>query len=63
MKVKDKILKPIVLAAYIGLWIFTGTAARTLTPIWQRTVSMVTTPFGIVLLIAGGITVAVEVLR
>ena len=59
---KDKILKKIGMIP-VGLWIFTGTAARTLTSIWQRTVSLVTTPFGIILLIAGGITIAVMVIK
>lgn len=55
MKVKDRILIPIVLAAYIRLWIFTGTAMRVAIAMWERlnmAVSMFTTPLGIFLLLS-----------
>ena len=60
--VKDKVLIPIVLALYIGLLIFTGTATRMVIDMWQTLnagFSIFSTPFGIVLLIAGGISIAV----
>ena len=60
--IPDKIVIPIVLAFFIGLWIFTGTATRMVIDMWQTLnagFSVFSTPFGIVLLIAGGITVAV----
>jgi len=55
LKVKDRILIPIVLALYIGLWILTGTAMRVAIAMWKRlnmAVSMFTTPLGIFLLLS-----------
>lgn len=76
-KVKDKILKkigmipdkiviPIVLALYIGLWIFTGTATSVVIDTWQKfqaNLLLLTTPLGILLLIAGATTIAVMVIK
>jgi len=64
--IPDKIVIPIVLAFYVGLWIFTGTATRMVIDMWQRLnagFSVFSTPFGIVLLIAGGISIVVMVIK
>jgi len=53
--VKDKILIPIVLALYIGLWIFTGTATRVAIGMWERInagFSMLSTPLAIFVLLS-----------
>ena len=77
MKVKDRILKkigmipdkiviPIVLALYVGLWIFTGTATSVVIDAWQRiqmNLLLLTTPLGILLLIAGATIIAVMVIK
>ena len=66
MKVKDRVLIPLVLAVYIGVWIFTGTATRLVIDAWQRiqmNLLLLTTPLGILLLIAGATTIAVMVIK
>lgn len=63
---KDKVLIPIVLALYIGLWIFTGTATRLVIDAWQRiqmNLLFLTKPLGILLLIAGATTITVMVIK
>jgi len=64
--VKEKVLIPIVLALYVGLWIFTGTATRVVIDAWQglqANLLLLTTPLGILLLIAGATTIAVMVIK
>jgi len=64
--VKDKVLIPIVLALYIGVWIFTGTATRLVIDAWQgiqMNLLLLTTPVGILLLIAGATIIAVMVIK
>jgi len=64
--VKDKVLIPIVLALYVGLWIFTGTATRLVIDVWQRiqmNLLLLTTPLGILLLLAGATIIAVMVIK
>jgi len=64
--VKDKILIPIVLSLYIGLWIFTGTATRLVIDAWQglqMNLLLLTAPLGILLLLAGATTIAVMVIK
>ena len=64
--VKDKVLIRIVLALYVGLWIFTGTATRVVIDAWQglqANLLLLTTPLGILLLIAGATTIAVMVIK
>jgi len=66
LKVKDRVLIPLVLAVYIGVWIFTGTATRLVIDAWQRiqmNLLLLTTPLGILLLIAGATTIAVMVIK
>jgi len=66
MKVKDRILIPIVLALYVGLLIFTGTAARLVIDAWQglqANLLLLTTPLGILLLLVGATTIAVMVIK
>lgn len=66
MKVKNRILIPIVLALYIGVWIFTGTATRLVIDAWQgiqMNLLLLTTPLGILFLIAGATTIAVMVIK
>jgi uncharacterized membrane protein YgdD (TMEM256/DUF423 family) len=64
--IPDKIVIPIVLAVSIGLWIFTGTATRLVIDAWQgiqMNLLFLTTPLGILLLIAGATTIAVMVIK
>jgi len=64
--VKDKVLIPIVLALYVGLWIFTGTATSVVIDAWQgiqMNLLLLTTPLGILLLISGATTIAVMVIK
>jgi len=66
IEMKDRILIPIVLALYIGVWIFTGTATRLVIDAWQKIQMnslLLTTPLGILLLIAGATTIAVMVIK
>ena len=63
---KDRILIPIVLALYIGVWIFTGTATGVVIDAWQgiqMNLLLLTTPLGILLLISGATTIAVMVIK
>jgi hypothetical protein len=53
---KDKYVIPLVLALYIGLWVFTGTLERAGIAMWGRVnagFSMFSTPLGTLLLSAG----------
>jgi len=64
--VKDRILIPIVLALYIGVWIFTDTATRLVIDVWQRiqtNLLLLTTPLGILLLLAGATIIVVMVIK
>jgi len=64
--IPDKIVIPIVLGLYVGLWIFTGTATRVVIQAWrglQANLLLLTTPLGILLLIAGATVIAVMVIK
>ncbi len=59
---KDRILIPIVLALYIGVLIFTGTLESAVIDAWPNLL-LLTTPLGILLVIAGATTIAVMVIK
>jgi len=65
MKVKDRILIPIVLALYIAILVFTGALESMIIHTWERIagLTMFSTPFGIVLLMAGATIIAVMVIK
>jgi hypothetical protein len=53
---KDKTIIVLVLVLYLGLWVFTGTATSSAIAILERvnaSISMLSTPLGIFLLLAG----------
>ena len=53
---KDKTIIVPVLALYLGLWVFTGTATSSAIAILEKvnsSISMLSTPLGIFLLLAG----------